>query len=627
MTIERHQVAGTGGINGAPVDTTGASVGDVPTATQLTPLTFGTRAGAADIVAHRPTGVVATDKAMLLQAIADTPSGGKLWIPSVGDTPYAIDAPLVIAKHITIEGNSLSDNFTSVTSGGELGTPSNSLAQMLLGSVIMQVTAGANVLNLTGSGIAAHLRRLGLTWASAIRYTNTGHGVWASPTQTFAGGGGFPAGGHDSGLMSYTMADVSVAGNDGNHYGFYLLNAMYGRMDHLRVYGGGGLHLEVDSFRGNFGNLVCSDLYVNLLNAGTAAGVRLSARVAYPANGGVLNLLTFIRPQVNLTGDANVAGTQYAWNNNGGPALPYAVTLIDPDMEIEPTSSACNIDFGGVGSGTRVLGSTLLSKAPLGGYDGAVGYRRYTATGSFVVPRGVLKVRARAVGAGGGGGGGGSALTAGGVTNQVGGAGGGAGLVAEATVDVTPGTTYTVTVGTGGTAGTAAAANGAAGGAGGTGGRSSFHTDLVRADGGGGGEGGLANVNTARGGGRFGASGSPGALSASGGAANVPGYGSNAQNPNGLTSVPMPPGVVGGSGAGAANATLGGGRGNASQVAFPAYTGQGGGSGATSATANGVDGQTAITPGCGGGGGGGGAPGGTGGAGALGAPGMVEVWW
>lgn len=79
----------------------------------------------------------------------------------------------------------------------------------------------------------------------------------------------------------------------------------------------------------------------------------------------------------------------------------------------------------------------------------------FTSSGTFTVPDGVTRIRVRVVGGGGGGGRGSG-------TNAA--AGGGAGGYAEGWYDVTPGSTYTVTVGAGGAGATSPGSGGSPGG-------------------------------------------------------------------------------------------------------------------------------------------------------------------
>lgn len=91
--------------------------------------------------------------------------------------------------------------------------------------------------------------------------------------------------------------------------------------------------------------------------------------------------------------------------------------------------------------------------------QGRIRVAQFTASGSWTAPAGVFSVNILAVG--GGGGGGGATNT---TTEQTVGGGGGGGGVYDGLIPVVPGTTYTVTIGTGGagaSAGTVASSNGA----------------------------------------------------------------------------------------------------------------------------------------------------------------------
>jgi len=118
-----------------------------------------------------------------------------------------------------------------------------------------------------------------------------------------------------------------------------------------------------------------------------------------------------------------------------------------------------------------VLG-TLPTKLVGAGYKGDYRnglYRIFQASGTFIVPTDITKIRVRVLGAGGGG--------------KNNGSGGGGGGYCDGIFTVTPGASYTVTVGAGGTAGASptaggttsfgallSATGGAAGGAGAAGG-------------------------------------------------------------------------------------------------------------------------------------------------------------
>ncbi len=209
---------------------------------------------------------------------------------------------------------------------------------------------------------------------------------------------------------------------------------------------------------------------------------------------------------------------------------------------------------------------------------GADTVHRFTASGTFTPPPGVTAVRYLVVGGGGGGGG---------ITNvNAGGAGGGGagGYRAATGFAVTPGTSYTITVGAGGAG---AACSGGTCTAGSNGGNSVFSSITAT----GGGRGGYVGNNV----GTAGGSGGGGRLDTSGtGGAGTSGQGNNGGNGN----------ATGNGGAGGGGASAGGGNANTNN------TGGAGGAG----TSNNITG-TAVTYAGGGGGGGYGAAGGAGGAG------------
>ena len=117
--------------------------------------------------------------------------------------------------------------------------------------------------------------------------------------------------------------------------------------------------------------------------------------------------------------------------------------------------------------------------------------RAFTRNGTWVAPRnGTYTVVT--IGAGGGGGGGGSALTAAGVSDQVGGAGGAAGAVTINDVIAKAGQRFAIRVGVGGNPRHRRRANGGSGTRGGTGGTSSCQ-GVASADGGVGGAGSVGD--------------------------------------------------------------------------------------------------------------------------------------
>jgi hypothetical protein len=252
------------------------------------------------------------------------------------------------------------------------------------------------------------------------------------------------------------------------------------------------------------------------------------------------------------------------------------------------------------------LNGALLS---YGASAGGQVVKTFTSSGTWTCPTGVTTVKAEAW-AGGGGGGGGSAPT----TSGNGGCGGGGGeYAAEATLAVTPGHTYSFSVGFGGSPGAAGTPTGAPGGTGGNAGNTSFPGDSVTltAHGGGGGIGGH-NGHVAGSGGTGSTNsvhhnGGDGGIAASSGTDTGGGGGGSAASASSA-------GHTGGSSSGRTPATGGSSAGSGS--------GSGGTGGWGSNSNNGTNGGSGGSYGGGGAGGGGGTDahthgGGRGGAGAV----------
>lgn len=214
----------------------------------------------------------------------------------------------------------------------------------------------------------------------------------------------------------------------------------------------------------------------------------------------------------------------------------------------------------------------------------------FTASGTFVVPAGVTSVTVQAWGGGGAGGG---------CTNQsrATGGGGAGGSYTNSTVSVTPGASYTVTVGNGGLG--ASAANG------GSGGTSSFGA-LVTAIGGAGGTrgdnvnlngpGATATVGVTRNGGAGGTGDATASVSGtSGGGGGGAGSTGNGGNSPGTT------GGSGGTGGGGAGADGTNNSGNGTAATALSGGGSGGRSGNTGTNRTGGDGfrgQVIVTWAC-----------------------------
>jgi len=251
---------------------------------------------------------------------------------------FALTDEWAITKNVRIVGAGVQDVYPSLNTAVTFDNPT--VAPYLTGTVFLQTAAGKNAISVTKSAASVRLKDFGVRFADAIRFNNTGHGISGVPTAMYQTG-------HDHGLTAFKISDVRVYGHDGNHYGLYLINPLHGSIDDFRSYGGGGMHVECDSYGGNYGNLVVSHAFSHLFCPGTANGYNLRSRVA-SGTSGVLNLMTFIRPQCNST-DQTARYSKAATSNQylfraSQPASTNALTVLNPDFE---TTVNSKVDFGG----------------------------------------------------------------------------------------------------------------------------------------------------------------------------------------------------------------------------------------------------------------------------------------
>lgn len=267
-----------------------------------------------------------TTKPALQAAIDDALEGGVVnWRGAI-----TLDGPLVISKDITLDGGSYAEiSGTAVSSRGNGPWTSPHYR----GSHLIQAAAGQDMLQLTGTGKNVHLRNFGMRWADDIMFRNTGHGIVSVPTAMSGLG-------HESGTMHSDWHNLSVFGHDGEHYAYKVINSNFIDMRQLHSHGGGGFWIECDSYSSIYGNSVHSGLFVDLFCGGSAHGYLLRGRTPVePSIMGPLNLLTFIRPQVNMLsvpaqfstlGIPEVTVAQYMWKEEG---TVNRVGLYDPNME------------------------------------------------------------------------------------------------------------------------------------------------------------------------------------------------------------------------------------------------------------------------------------------------------
>jgi hypothetical protein len=277
------------------------------------------------------------DTAAIQAAIDACAAGGVVYIP-IG--LYKITAALSCTTNLTLRGAGASVIYGAVAVDYATYPAA---APWVTGSVLLQSTPATNGINITGTGVNVSIENIAIRFADAIAFNNTGHGVYAVPTATSGSG-------HNNGTLSATWRNVIVFGHDGNHYAFYNVNSVYLLAEHLQGFGGGGWYQECDSYATNYGNTVINDTYFLLMAGGTADGFHIKSRTTtYP---GVLNMLTFIRPQCNVAlasvtlsavfTFSPVTAAQYRWKDEGDPTAVY---VIAPDLEC-PVGIPCPVSFG-----------------------------------------------------------------------------------------------------------------------------------------------------------------------------------------------------------------------------------------------------------------------------------------
>jgi hypothetical protein len=303
-----------------------------------------------NVVGYGAKGDGTTDDTAAIQAaITAASDGDTVYLPR---GTYKLTATLTVTKSITIRGEGCVPVFGSLNSSVSFDYPKTS--PYVKGTVLLQTAAATNAVSLTAAGTTVNLFDFGIRFADAIRHTNTGHGVYAKPSTTFTNGGT----GSDHGILNSEWRNVAVFGHDGNHYGFYLTNPLLNTVTNCRSYGGGGFYVECDSYAGNYGNMVFNHPYAALYAGGTAHGYELRGRVA-SGTSGVLNLVSFLRPQCNgEDGTATFAETtapttaQYLFQATS-PAATTSYSVISPDFE--SPAIGMPVDFG---SGAKFIDPT-----------------------------------------------------------------------------------------------------------------------------------------------------------------------------------------------------------------------------------------------------------------------------
>lgn len=195
-----------------------------------------------------------------------------------GNKRYRVSNSLVISKPMIASGGGCYETFRNTDRPGD--------PPFLEGTVIEMTASNKDVLIVTVSARSVNLKDFGIEFKN--HFVNTGHGIYGLPP--------IEGSGYDHGIFSSSWESIKVAGHDGNHYAFYIINPLYNTFSNLRSYGGGVICLDNNSNPGNwhYGNTVLMHPYGIMMQGGTAAAYRLKSTTDK------LNMVTMIRPQVNV---------------------------------------------------------------------------------------------------------------------------------------------------------------------------------------------------------------------------------------------------------------------------------------------------------------------------------------
>lgn len=264
-------------------------------------------------------------QAAINKAVTD---GVALYIPSAGTGCYKYTAPLTISGNLQIVGDYVLSN-----SGGSLNVPSGSPA--LQGSVLCPTANGSDAIDISGTGLTVDISNIGILWQTlyGLSSTTTGDGIHYIPSST------------NTGLQNSRWDKIIIMGHDGNHYAVNLQNPIYNLINQVVGFGGGLIKITTNA--GNFGNTTFIQPYGIIAAGGTANGIDLSADTAQH-----LNMIDFIRPQVNVVNSGIVSGNpatsaQYIFHQD---ANTQNVRLVAPDFE---TNVSANSQYGGPNIGNE----------------------------------------------------------------------------------------------------------------------------------------------------------------------------------------------------------------------------------------------------------------------------------
>lgn len=305
--------------------------------------------------------VYGTDNyAGLTAAVADAASSKlPLFIAPGGTTGdgYLYNGTLTLAANVDIIGGGNHKIVGSYIPSNQNADNFPTVAPYLTGSVLIEAGQGIDAINITQPGFSASFRDFAIRFAGKWVPGSTGHGIDVTPP--------FNGTYYDNGVMDSLWQNLFVYGNDGNHYGYNLVNPLLDTFVELQSVGGGLINLQGSGLL-EYGNVVLIHPYGTLIVPGSAQGIHMWSTNLY------INKITLVRPQVNSTVAPALAGypaprlTQFQTSTTGTTAALVGITFIAGDFEGPagtsfPSSSANSESIATMGGNAALINSVPTS--------------------------------------------------------------------------------------------------------------------------------------------------------------------------------------------------------------------------------------------------------------------------
>lgn len=280
---------------------------------------------------------------------------------------YAISAPLVLDRGVTVMGSGVvtHNGRAADNPGGSINIPVES--PYLSGSVLLMTTAGANVIEITAVGETVNLHDFGIQFVDAIKFENTGHGIYQMPPDNVIDGVGTFK---DNGPQNSNWTDIYVYGCDGDHYAFYSCNSLYSVHTNIASAGGGGWCHEnngyvtgdVDDYNQLTGNVVLTNASFFTFSGGTAHCVHVKRTAGNPSH------VTMIRPQGLSLNAASYGASTQPTDAQKLLKVDYAsnfIQIYQPAWENLRSGTASKVDIGAQMPGFFMTTASSVGDQPI----------------------------------------------------------------------------------------------------------------------------------------------------------------------------------------------------------------------------------------------------------------------